>query len=189
MDWVDIGWAGDMSNGFVDADIGRAVSARDTVKVVDGFPADAGGRRTGGNSSAGLINGERPSIRIRASIALSKLPFTPLSIVSFLRSSANPNSRSFASFFAISSSLSPPKLAPKTLEILGRWPDSGLRGGNCGLDRDAREDTSFLDLEKSGNVDDADRKLNFPGVFGGKGGGVSSDSVLPVWCFLWAAKP
>lgn len=40
---------------------------------------------------------------------------------------------------------------------------------------------SFFDLENRGNVDEAPRKLNFPGVFGGKGGGVSSDPVLPVW--------
>jgi len=39
---------------------------------------------------------------------------------------------------------------------------------------------SRLALEDRGNIEDADLKPNLPPVFGGKGGGWSSEFVLPV---------
>lgn len=98
VDWLEIGWIGDMSKGFADADMGRAVSARATVSPA--WPLlDTDGLLTEGNSLVGVEMGERPSIRTKASMVRSRFPLTPRSTASFLRSFVNPNSRNLANFF------------------------------------------------------------------------------------------
>lgn len=148
VDCADMGWTGDMSKGFVDAVAGLAVSARATLKpmwvLVDTDTEGLFG--TEGNSSTGLVTGERPSNRTRASIAFSRLPPTPFSIVSFLRSFVNPSSRNFDNFFCMSPSLSYPKLAPNVCVTFGWRPESGLSGGNCGSKWVDREVSCFFDL-------------------------------------------
>jgi hypothetical protein len=47
---------------------------------------------------------------------------------------------------------------------------------------------SFFALDPSGKMEEADLKPNLLKVLGGSGGGVSSDSVLPVLCLFVEAK-
>jgi len=114
-------------------------------------------------------DGDRSPSRTSASMARSMFPLTPLSTIAFRCSSAKPMSRNFISFDAVSSNGSYCTLAPKTWDALLRWGDLGDGGG--------RDACSRLALDESGNL-----KPNLLGVLGGRGGGVSSDSVLPVVC-------
>lgn len=113
-----------------------------------------------------------------ASMAFSRFPPTPLRTMAFLCASVNPMSRSFCSFTPVSSAslLSNRTDAPKPPLVRG---DAGLRGPG-----EADLPVSCFFLEPSGNMDDADLRPNRLPVFGGSGGGVSSEEVLPVLCFL-----
>jgi hypothetical protein len=109
--------------------------------------------------------------RTRVSIDFSKLPPSPLRTAMFLFSSLNPISRSFAIFESNSSGPSEPTDAPKILDCLF------LRGdGGSSLAASA----SRRDFEDNGKIDDADLNPNLLPVFGGRGGGWSSEFVLPV---------
>lgn len=117
-----------------------------------------------------------------ASIVFSKFPPTPLRTMAFLCSSLKPISRSFCSLISVSSAslLSNRTDAPKPPLVRG---DAGLRGPG-----EADLPVSCFFFEPSGKMEEADLKPNRLPVFGGSGGGVSSDEVLPVLCFLAPAR-
>ena len=122
-----------------------------------------------------------PSL-INASTALSKLPFSPLRTVELRFSSGKPMSRSVESFESIPSP-DVCMLDPKTLEGLF------TRGGEtfCANSPSPRLGETggekFRDIEalRSPNP-------NLPEGFGGNGGGLSSELVLPVLCRVPGAE-
>lgn len=124
------------------------------------------------------------------STAFSKFPFSPFNTVVFRFSSVKPISRNFASFLSKSSTVlletSIPAVAPNILDGLFLIGGEGDRCRSLDDSRWAVAAASLLALEDIGNIDDADLNPNLLLLpllpFGGSGGGLSSDSVLPVLC-------
>lgn len=110
----------------------------------------------------------------RASIDLSRLPPRPFKTFRFLLSSLKPISRSLASFDSKSSGLSTPNTRDG-LFLLGGEGDLSRESGRAAA-------ASRRALEDNGKIDEADLKPNLLPVFGGRGGGWSSEFVLPVFC-------
>lgn len=113
-----------------------------------------------------------PSL-ISASTVLSKLPFKPFKTVELRLSSGNPMSRSVANF---ESSPSPDvwMFDPKTRDGLF------TRGGEVSCPNPRPGDTGgerFFEVDVFLNPNP-----NRPVGFGGSGGGLSSELVLPVFC-------
>jgi hypothetical protein len=145
--------------------------------IVNPAPEFRGDRdREEGAAPAGL----RPPaplspIRTKVSIDFSRLPPSALRIAIFLCSSLKPISRSFA-IFKSSSSESPATEVPITLDCLFLGGDGVLcpefSKSDCAAAR------RFF--EESGKMEDADLKPNLLPVLGGRGGGWSSEFVLPV---------
>jgi hypothetical protein len=92
----------------------------------------------------------------------------------FLFSSLKPISRSFAIFESKSSSPFEPTDAPKILDCLFLRGDGGSSRSSLAASASRR------DFEDNGKIDDADLNPNLLPVFGGRGGGWSSEFVLPV---------
>lgn len=119
--------------------------------------------------------------RMRASTVRSRLPFSPFSTVELRLSSGNPMSRKVASF---DSSPSPEvcMFEPNTLEGLF------TRGGDVSCPKLPRPgDTGGVKLR--GDVAALRRpNPNRPVGFGGNGGGLSSELVLPVFCRVPSRK-
>lgn len=110
----------------------------------------------------------------RVSMDFSKFPLCPLRTDAFLFSSAKPISRSWANFVSRSSG------SPSTFEALFLLSGEGGRGGcSYSLCAAAAWRRAFDDR---GKIDEADLKPNLCPGFGGRGGGWSSEFVLPVLC-------
>ena len=114
--------------------------------------------------------------RTNVSIDFSKLPPSPFNTARFLLSSINPMSRNLP-IFPARSMWPEPTCAPKTFDSLFLGGEGDRRlviltgvGG------------SRLFLEDKGNIEEADLKPNLDPVFGGNGGGWSSEFELPVSC-------
>jgi hypothetical protein len=123
--------------------------------------------------------GPSPS-RTRVSIDLSKFPLSPFKTARFRLSSLNPIFRSLAIFISISSEVGDPTSAPNNLEglfLLGGEGDLSRGSG-----RAAAAAASRLAFDDNGKMDEVDLKPNLLPVFGGRGGGWSSEVELPVSC-------
>lgn len=119
----------------------------------------------------------------KVSIDFSRLPPSPFSTAKFLFSSANPISRSFAILASKSSFPYSPTAAPNTLDCLLRFGDGVF---SFSASKSCRAAASRLDFDESGNIEEADLNPNLLPVFGGNGGGWSSEFVLPVLCLAGA---
>lgn len=115
-----------------------------------------------------------PSL-ISASTVLSRLPFSPFNTVELRLSSGNPISRSVASF---ESSPSPDVCTfdPKTRDGLF------TRGGEVSNPNPPIPGDTGGVKSRDGFDDFRSPNPNLPEGFGGNGGGLSSELVLPVFC-------
>ncbi len=180
--------------------------------VVVGVSVRVGAARELSRAAVSGFGDKRPlptpasPIRTSISTALSRSILTALRMTVFWRSSKNPISRSLASLLSRLSPLvvSVGTLAPKICDALLRSTDELEDSGRgyviprgrgdvggwepskwplpllCFVLREAPPSRCF-DRE-SGKMDVADRRPKRLGVFGGIGGGISSDSELPVSC-------
>ena len=174
-----------MSKGLLDDEAGLVVfcgklKPEAVVAGVSDLGADAVLSR-GDVSEIGDRAPPSPS-RTSASTVLSRFPLTPFRTMEFRWSSVKPMSWSWASFLSMSSEFSYCTLAPKPFDDLFRRGDPGLIFDKSRGEGRGRVAASLFALDDRGNIDEADLKPNLLGVLGGRGGGVSSDSVLPV---LW----
>lgn len=147
-------------------------------------------REEGPENSPDLSSGvgfPSPS-RTRVSIDFSRLPLSPFKTAKFLFSSVNPISLSLLSFESKSALPSDPTAVPNTLDCLFLLGDGDLLLAGSGLlgSGTCLAAASFLAFEESGKIELADRKPNLLPVLGGKGGGLSSEFVLPVSCLFGA---
>lgn len=128
----------------------------------------------------------------RAPIAFWISPPTCFKTARFCLSSLNPISRSLVRFNSKSDVLGSPTSAPNSLDGLFRLSGDGDRSREP---RESRESgraaaaaaaASRFALDDNGKIDEADRKPNRLPVLGGRGGGWSSEFVLPVFCLVCA---
>jgi hypothetical protein len=131
----------------------------------------------------GADPGPSPSFT-RTPIAFWISPPTRCRTARFCLSSLNPISRSLARFDSRSAMFGSPTSVPNNFEGLFRLGGDGDRSRESGrAAAAAAAAASRFALDDKGNIDEADLKPNLllP-VLGGRGGGWSSELVLPVFC-------
>lgn len=143
-------------------------------------------------ADSGCAGGPEPcSSLVSVTIVFSRFPLRPLRTAMFFLSSVNPISRSLAIFALKSVGFAVDGLvAVVGLELnvtarslrLGGEGGEGERVRSYGLSGSGRAAAASLRaFEESGKMEDADLRLNLLPVFGGSGGGWSSELVLPVF--------
>lgn len=168
-----------MSNGLLD------LSARGVVRVlsiVSPFEKPISANGLGGRGLWAREELLLPSpSRTKVSTDFSTLPSSPRSTCMFLLSSGNPMSLRYANFVSNPSSRLPPTSAPRNLAgFLSFGGGEGSRPNPLS----PGETGGLRVLERAGKVEEAARKLgkwNRLLGFGGRGGGRSSELVLPVF--------
>jgi hypothetical protein len=178
-----------MSNGLLEVFVEIVGPVRSIVRPVVGV-IGVRDREEGPENSPDFssgVNFPSPS-RTKVSIDFSRFPLSPLRTATFLLSSVNPISLNFTSFDSNSVPPSAPTAVPKTLDglfLLGLG-DLFLTGSGLLDSWACLAAASFFAFEDIGSIDETDRKPNLLPVFGGGGGGMSSEFVLPV-SFLFGA--
>lgn len=118
----------------------------------------------------------------RVPIALCKSPPTFFKAARFCLSSLNPISYNLAKLVSKSAGVGSPTSVPNNFEGLFRLGGVGDRSRETGRGAAA----SRFALEDNGKIEDADLNPNLIPVLGGRGGGWSSEFVLPVCCCVCA---
>jgi hypothetical protein len=168
-----------MSKGLLD------LSARGVVRVlstVSPFVKPMSAKGLGGRGLCARDEFLLPSpSRTNVSTDFSTLPSSPRSTCMFLLSSGNPISLRYAIFVSKPSSRLPPTSAPKNL---AGFLSFGGGDGSRPNPLSPGETGGLSVLDRTGKVEDAARRLgkwNLLLGFGGRGGGRSSELVLPVF--------
>lgn len=172
-----------MSNGLLDLSPRGLVRVLSTVRpFVKPFvkPMSASGLGGRGLCERDELLLPSPN-RTNVSTDFSTLPSRPRSTCMFLLSSANPISLRYVNFVSKPSSRLPPTSAPRSL---AGFLSFGGGDGSRPKPLNPGEVGGLNVFDRTGNVDDAARKLgkwNLLLGLGGRGGGRSSELVLPVF--------
>lgn len=172
-----------MSNGLLDLSPRGVIRVLSTVRpFVKPFVKPMSANGLGGRGLCVRDELLLPSPNLtNVSTDFSTLPSRPRSTCMFLLSSANPISLKYANFVSNPSSRLAPTSAPRNL---AGFLSFGGGDGSRPNPLNPGEVGGLSVLDRTGKLDDAPRRLgkwNLLLGFGGRGGGRSSELVLPVF--------